>query len=468
VDELALSYITSKESYLTQFPWTVARVANDALFSIRVGPPWAYSAPNYYLPAVTFATLPFKYSRGTMIYRFQIVASGFHKGRLLVVWDPTAQTGGPETNVQYSKIIDLSDERDFTFEVGWGSPVAWLDVPALGTTVPYSTTVFSTNGGTSFNGVVSVYVLNELTTPNSVANNDININVFVAACADYKLTVPTSVQINTLGDKNSQTPQSGTFEEVDTEMKNAPRNDMAKETIAMCEPIVDHTDEVYIGESIVSFRTLLKRYSYHTSLYGVTTASANVQQLFLTDYPANRGYSAYGMVLRTANNYNPVNTTLMNYLGYAYVGFRGGVRRKVVINSSDIGGSNTAVVSRIPTQYIPAIAAKAVADVTTTQNAFAVQRVNSQMPNTYNGAHVTLTRHQPALEYEVPYYRNSRFSSTRNLGTQGTFAADLYGHAISIETPANATTSYDIFVAAAEDVQYLCFQGCPPLQSYFI
>lgn len=470
VDELSITYLAGKESYLTQFPWTVARVANDALFSMRVGPVCTIQSALYYFPAVTYATLPFKYWRGTMVYRFQIVASGFHKGRLLVVWDPYAQTGGPETNVQYSKIVDLSDERDFTFEVGWGSQQAWLETPQIAAMQAYQTSgaITTANNG-NFNGVVTVYVLNELTTPSSIANNDISINVFVAGCKDYKVTVPTPDIIGVMGDRNSITPQSGAFDEVVVENKNAPRNEDAKETIAMCEPLTDNTDAVYMGEAVVSMRTLLKRYCYQTSLYGVTTATPTVQQLYLTDYPANRGYSLYGMVLRTANNYNPTNTTIMNYLGYAFIGYRGGVRRKVIVNSSDIGGTNSSVVCRTAaTRSVAAIAARAVTDTITSQDAFAVRRLNSQWPNTTSGGHLTVTRHQPNLEYEVPFYRNYRFGSTRNTGGRFTFSADDYGHIICTQTPANATTSYDIYVAGSEDSQFLCFQGCPPMAFYFV
>jgi hypothetical protein len=468
VDEMSLSYLTSKESYLTQFPWTVARVPGDALFSIRVGPVAKYTAPFYYIPALTYVTNIFKYWRGSIVYRFQIVASGFHKGRLLIVWDPLAQTSGPETNVQYSKIVDLSNERDFTFEVGWGSPLAWLECSLSTVTTFSNNVVFTSNSSSNYNGVVSVYVLNELTTPNSTANNDISVNVFIAGCEDFKVAVPTD-NVSALVDRNATVPQSGTFEEVDTMMKNAPRVEMTKETIAACEPLTDGTDAVYMGESIVSLRSLMKRYAYHTSLNATTNTSNSVQTLTLTDFPSNRGYSLYGMVLKTANNYNPTITTLLNYLSYAYAGYRGGIRRKVIINTSDIGGSNSAIVARIPTEFqYGAIAAASVADVVTTPLAYSVNKVNNQWPRTNVGAHATLTRHQPNIEYEVPYYRNYRFSSPRNLGTKGAFAADAFAHRITTQAPANAAVTYDIYVAAAEDTTFMCFQGCPPLQNLII
>lgn len=465
VDELSLSYLTTKESYLTQFPWTVAKVPNDPLFSVRVTPPWDTLTSSFYYPAITYASIPFTYWRGSLIYRFQVVASGYHKGRLLIVWDPIAQTGGPETNIQYSKIVDLADERDFTFEVGWGSNAAWLTMPTFSsTTLPFKNgSVYNTSSSNNCNGVVSVYVLNELTTPNSTVNNDIAINVFVSGCRDYKLSVPDDTYIKNIADQNALTPQSGTFEEVATEEKNAPRNETAKETIAMCEPLTDETDLVYMGETVVSFRQLIKRYCFWGSLYGVTSASANVQRLWMPDFPPNRGYSAYGAVLNTANNYNPSYTGIINYLSYAYTGFRGGIRKKVIINSSSTEGSLTAQVCRFPANSFPAIYATSSNDVITTQKAFAVQRANNQWFPTIQGGHVTVTKQQPSLEFEAPFYRNTRFGTCRNLGRRGTFAADQSSTLINVANPANAAVWYDIYVAGAEDATFMCFQGAPPL-----
>jgi len=463
VDELAINTLVKKESYLTQFPWTVAAVGGDLLFSTRVGPPWDYNASNYYLPAVTYASLPFKYWRGSMKYRFQIVASGYHKGRILLVWDPAAQGSAPETNVQYSKIIDLADERDFTFEVGWGNNVAWCEVPTLGTTLPFRTSsVFNIAAPIQYNGVVSVYVLNELTTPNSTVNNDIAINVFVSACDDYKVSTPTGAQIAQLAPTTSAIPQSGTFEEVAVENKNAPRNDDAKEILSMCEPLVDHTDSVYFGESIVSLRQLMKRYSLLGYLgIGTAAASNGAYRIKMPSFPGTRGYTNFGASIATLGEVNPFYTTIINYLSFSYMAYRGGMRWKIVVDDT-LENNALITVSRssILNDYVASWLAL-VADVVTSAYVYSSSRLAAS--ETYqSGGHLTISR-QPVLEFEAPYYQSRRFSSTRNLGAKATYAADDLSQIITSRVVTGSTQSFALFVAGAEDSTFIGFQGAPPL-----
>lgn len=463
-DELSITAIACKESYLTQFPWTVARVPNDMLFSILVRPPFSYLANRWYLPAVTYASLPFKYWRGSLIYRFQIVASGYHKGRILIVYDPYNQQAA-ETNIQYSKIVDLADERDFTFEVGWGQPNAWADVPTLSVTNPYRTTTPWSAVGPTNNGAITVYVLNELTVPNSTVNNDISINVFVSGCGDFKVAVPDETQIATLVPLPSSVPQSGTFEEVATENKNAPRNEDAKETFAMCEPLADATDLVYMGESFTSFRQLMKRYTLYTILSTVVPVTGGTASTYISmpDFPPNRGYSAYGMTSATLGGINPAFTSMLNYLGMAYLGYRGGVRWKVLIEDSvqqlqyPTSVSRLTVLNSYVTPWLTTVA-----DVSSTTYAYIKNRMNNS-DSMLAGAHATVNR-QPVLEFETPFYHKRRFSSTRNLGAKAAFAADDLSHRISTRTFTGNTQVFTFLVGAAEDSTFVGFQGAPPLQ----
>lgn len=473
-DELAISALAKKESYLTTFTWAVTSASGAALFGTRVGPvsPIDVVLPvTYYLPAVTYATLPFQYWRGSMIYRFQIVASGFHKGRLLLVWDPKAQATAPETNVQYSKIVDLAEERDFCFEVGWGSNTTYLNVPFVGNLAAYNTsgTITTVDATESFNGVLSVYVLNELVVPNSTVNNDIAINVFVSACDDYKVSVPTPTSIQQLTPIQYLEPQSGAFEEVDTEQKNAPVNEVASETFAMCQPITSEVDGVYFGEAIVSLRQLIRRYTLWSSLGGVVNAGRHIQRLRMPDFPAHRGYTQFGATnyvgVGPAGNFNPSLTTILHYLSVAYLGYRGGIRHKVVMGQLNNTAGNLAVVTRDQAiSNYAAVYATAASDVITSQYAFATNRVNGLLLSGQTGGHIIPMPLQNALEFELPMYTKNRFLSTRNMGTRAPFSADNFSHTITIETGANTVIpSYDIFLAGAEDMTFVGFQGAPPL-----
>ena len=123
VDVMNIKEIARRESYLTNFSWTVNTDPDTLLWNARVDPCiWAESgsAPTaFHFPACAFAALPFKYWTGTMKFRFQVVSSHFHKGRLRISYDPEFLANTDEYNVNYSEIVDISEKTDFTINRKW-------------------------------------------------------------------------------------------------------------------------------------------------------------------------------------------------------------------------------------------------------------------------------------------------------------------------------------------------------------
>jgi hypothetical protein len=89
-DPLCIRNIAGRESFLTKFSWNVGTAPETLLWNARVDPVmWAESGSTaYHFTPCAIAALPFKYWTGTMKFRFQVVCSTFHKGRLKVVYDP--------------------------------------------------------------------------------------------------------------------------------------------------------------------------------------------------------------------------------------------------------------------------------------------------------------------------------------------------------------------------------------------
>jgi len=198
-DEMTVKSIATRESYLTSFNWAKSATAETLLWNSEVNPvTWTMNGSEIHMPACCFASLPFKFWRGTMKYRFQIVASAYHKGRIKVTYDPSyAKTN--EYNTNYTHIIDLAKEKDFTLEVGWGNERSMVKHRTPGVSAPiYATSAIGTDPGQLANGVVSVYVVNDLTTPNSTANNDVQVNVFVSAGDNFEVFDPSSENIQDL------------------------------------------------------------------------------------------------------------------------------------------------------------------------------------------------------------------------------------------------------------------------------
>jgi hypothetical protein len=467
-DELDIRRIASIESYLTTFPWAVASTVDTLLWSTLVCPTvsvvnTAYATDvAYQLPACAFASIPFQYWRGTMRYRFQLVASDFHRGRIKIVYDPTRVTG-TETNIGFSRIVDLTNERDFTMDVSWGQTQTYLPTKTLAQSInTFGTT--AQVGDIQSNGVLNVYIVNDLTTPNSVVNNDIQINVSISMCDDAEFQVMTN-RLTPF----SYTPQADNGVDVaEEETDNAPVMTSADDKILECA-VIDHTNDVYFGESITSFRALLKRYYYLRSYLSTTVGRTNwLMNLF--DYPFQRAYIANGLdvVLPATSKANIVNTSLITYLAPAYLAMRGGFRYKYMYNADKITDTSYAWAEReaptdppiTPSQgvYVPYD--------TTNISKFAAAQASVYITSA-QGVDVTYLRAQPVLEIELPNYNNNRFTIPKNITatTVGSFHPHLNNHSIYTKTDTTAVAYYDAFVSTAEDFNLFLFQGAPPICS---
>jgi hypothetical protein len=462
-DELNIKHIASIESYITQFSWPTSAVATNTLWSARVGPVHSSVDGQFtYNPAVTFAVTPFKFWRGTIRYRFQIVASAFHKGRLLVTYDPVA-ISSLATNLQYSKIIDLSDERDFVIDVCWSQQRTFLPVPALNSswylTTPYTSRSFA------HNGVLNVSVLNELTSPNSSVNNNIAINVFASAQDDFEVALPydkfsTSSYLPPAG----VVPQSGDVDgsgpSDQTPEENAPIVTDAKECVGT--PIeLDHTVDVFFGESIQSFRTLLKRYMLHS-----TPILPVVANTFFAlndyDFPCYRGYGPDARnVLSGPVQGAVVNTTLLNYITPCFVGYRGSMRSKYFVQPGSSAKGVFAAVAREPDSLSYSLGTSVLS--TTSASTFAGSLLNVAS-NGYSGLEITDVGFQPTVEVELPFYTDKRYFNARTVTRSFLGDQRFLMHSFRYLSPGAGSPIPHVqrYVSVGEDFQLFLFQGQPP------
>lgn len=208
-DEMTISSIASRESYLTQFSWATTDTPESLLWNCYVTPHMhdvssTSGKTEYHMTPMAFAAMPFHNWRGTIKFRFQIVASAFHKGRIKVVYDPYfAAAGNSEYNVQYTQVIDLASERDFEVEVNWGQERSYLVHPGFNAGKPFSTDPLSVDNHGFANGMLSIFVVNDLTTPSSNVD-DLPILVSVAAGDNFEVVNPTTA----LTDFSYYQPQS--------------------------------------------------------------------------------------------------------------------------------------------------------------------------------------------------------------------------------------------------------------------
>lgn len=478
-DPLNIKEIAKRESYLTTFNWTIGTTPETMLWNSRISPVlWAedgLSPKGYHFPAMAMAALPFRYWTGSMRFRFQIVASAFHKGRIKIVYDPNYLASN-EYNTNYLEVVDIADKNDFTIEIGNGQPTTLLDHADPGVdsvTTLYGTSTFaSTAPG---NGVIGVYVVNELTTPNSTVNNDIAINVYVSMGDDFEVFVPDNKFQNFVFKAQSGFEvQSGVEESPEAQNTSEPSAPQQAESSEVGPGYTNHAliNKVYTGEAISSFRALLKRYNLHSNLIWYDSFTAGILYGRRPAFPYLRG-NVTGAVNTTAAvaPYNYCNTVLLHWVTYAFSGWRGSIRWKLTyrgfinngrpiashLERAPLGGN--AYRSGFLAQPAYANENEAAASVVTAAGAFPV---TSAPLSGVRGKLFRISTTNANVEFEVPYYSLYRFSpgKAEDLTTSLTYNE---GFDYSIYGGFGNDSAYDAHCAAGEDFQVYFFTGLPPM-----
>lgn len=518
-DEMTITSIATRESYLTSFLWETSSNPEDKLFGISVSPVlWNTNIDpltllqEIHMPACCFAAMPFRQWRGSMKFRFQVVCSGFHKGRLRIVYDPSSQITN-EYNVNYNYVVDISNENDFTVQIGWGSDRPIIQHGSPGDEPPLFGPTHTVSPSYSHNGMLSVYVMNELTTPNSTVDNDVQVNVFVSACDDFRVFNPSVQWIDNYSYFNAVYAEptlaalrlGSTSEEEDGSRPNPnwpeaidlpPRLDEVYEELSpqsgLAHPDEHHTedqdapvqdqvtemgniktslglDAVYYGDPIMSFRQCLKRYNYHSSLI-MDTAARRWHKWTLPNFPLYRGFAPGGIHRTSADlPYNYCKNTLMNYLTPGFACVRGSIRwryfRERGTSTNNVG--QLMMVTRIPfssSGYSYNFASVLEPNTSISSRA---REVAAQIPSTWPGFAATDTWTNPVVSVDLPYYSSLKFNWARRANvtslTENTNVNNFHQLTTSQTTVSTGQMPprIDCYVAAGDDFSLSMFLGAP-------
>jgi hypothetical protein len=488
VDPLNIREIAKRESYLTTFNWDISTAPETLLWNARVDPTiWNESgllgAKAFHFPACAMAALPFKYWTGSMKFRFQVVCSSFHKGRIKVVYDPN-HLASNEYNTNYLKIVDIANEQDFTIEIGNGQNVTLLEHNNPGETP--LTTMFSSTPYTFAargNGVIGMYVVNELTVPNSITNNDIQVNVYVSMGDDFEVFVPENrFALFTNKPRSVFESQSGEIvpDAQNTSEPSAPQQSLSTNVGPGLQQSPDIT-KVFAGEAIVSLRSLLKRYSLWTCLASGTNKKSRIVGRFGI-FPYLRGNAPPTVDIASGGeNYNFCNSLLLHWVRNSYSGWRGSIRYKLIprgySNSQDHIEVERAVYKNTELSYYNEYYEEEPYADSNKARAACMYQIDPLLNLTdfknfqYGGQGKALAYNSVngALEFEVPYQCNLRFSPGKPVGYTG--PQDLVPGGFDyrfvtqtvpdLEENENISMTYDIYTSAGEDFQTYFFTGLP-------
>jgi hypothetical protein len=492
-DELLLDYLTSKETYLTQFTWKPTHAVDRLLFTSQVAPMLEYAKlideteALYYPTALSFATWPFRNWAGSIIFRFQVICSGFHQGRLRVSYNPTgkAQDTAGAFNTVYNRIIDINSEDDFELEVAWAdnAPYKLTNWSKFGTHYDVSTTGQSIESEPLYdNGVITVRVLTELTAPDKDA--DITVNVFVRAGEDFELINPTGGNLEFVSYTAPVAPAlEAKAQSADDSVNVIDASDPTPTGIG-ATPLFGQPDcdimqmkkQVFFGETIKSFRTLLRRYNHYRSwpiLDPEPPALGSLVRatLSLPAKPYTRGFNVNGLdEASTSDKYNYVQMTLLQYLMPAYAAWRGSMRSKFRETTS-FGRHIEASRGYSDTFHQPLAGTTTFTQLNNNYSTSTIASTGVDSPSLMSGAVIHPTFNQPILEVEFPFQTGKRFAFARNVisTTSARDETSFVSNPISLTyemTDILQGAILDEYQSVGEDFSMFFFVNAPPRWEY--
>jgi len=338
-------------------------------------------------------------------------------------------------NKNYLKIIDIQETQDIEFCVRYASSHMWLSCLSLGQEHTLYGTALSYSDEQNVNGYIAITPFTALQSPD---DSPVAVNIYVSG---------ENLQFNCYNQLNLPTLRTVLTESFD-ERGDEPQIGYSCVELNESTGGSENTSTVCFGEQPLSLRSCLKRYvttNAGTAALGVgpRIGVSFVKKIIL---PARPAYSV------AATSF----PTLLEYLPYAYLAVKGGMRKRVRINMPDkdyashaainilLNGPETTLTSTGPTNMV---AAPRVLEIGSAM----------YMPRTNGG-----------VEVELPYYSPNLFNFS--------FASDFVGNLsngqmalkwwknFTIEAGTSAASTpleYSVESAAAEDFTFMRFMGAP-------
>jgi hypothetical protein len=454
-DPLAIEGLSTRESFLCSTTWSTASPVDTPLFTTRVTP-WLFDVNGtrnaagtpYYMTPMAMVASNFGHWRGDIIFRFRVVCSKYHKGRLRVSYDPvnaSVQTTGDTGPMTFNKIVDLGDESEFEVRVPYHQALAWLQTNTVLSSNHWttSTTPALTADTVATNGVLSLKVLTLLTAP--VAVSPVSVLVFVRAADNFEVANPTSL------------PQLSPF------------TVQSDEYMPGSADVVDMSRyRINFGECVKSLRPLLRRAVANeiwlapgtpTAAYFWGSLSFRYPKVF--GYDPNTYNTAKGLITPAttyAFNYSPMNTYSM--VSNCFIGQRGAIMWHLVPDTIKPLSNFKGV--RRAWQSVTSLSGPSMGNLTSTASS-----LNSTItPYAPAGVAVVNCSTTNGLSLSIPNYTQYKFQSTRpNAGTlqylndldrtdggeyeawQANFTAlqsDIPGESVKIHTYFGVGTDYSL------------------------
>jgi hypothetical protein len=520
LDEMSISHIAGRETLITTIDWASSDVAGGTLGSVIVSPTYSYvtSRSGYdpvMLPSsLCFASLPFKYWGGSIKFRFSIIASQYHRGKIRIAYDPYGQGISSSYNKQYNVLLDIESLSDYVMTISMVQPTPYLLVKdptelCINTPANYDRKYH--------NGIFYISVVNELSSPES--SSDVSILVYASAGDDFTVygfkdpRDPNWSLTHLTGKDNTYNSGNGwnkVYSYTNASLYNEfnyllnkfdngfqfqgfddPNSSGAINSNTVIHNFVGKPNPSFYSsrtminyaDPIVSMRNPIKRWQRQETVRSVYSSLTSSNDYYIAEV-TRLNFPQLGGQCRSGDGYidyagsvpgigSP--TSLIAYLGLAYAGWKGGLRwRYLNSHAANAGTGETQSY-----MYVTRASTVPSTDSTTWSTSlnglggietFANDGQTAQfLPSSLEGMSLTDTRNQNCVEVEFPYYNYCKFCV---LGPQGTDASLEDGSAQQVhrfyiinQHPATVdggdSYGYESYVAAGDDFNLFWYTGAP-------
>jgi hypothetical protein len=251
------------------------------------------------------------------------------------------------------------------------------------------------------------------------------------------------------------------------------------DTLADMSSLIGPTNLVYFGETIRSFRALLRRYCMvELAAFKRDGTTGNAIALQRKAFPIEPGFTSKSnlapeRVTRTVGGkeYAYGYLTPLRFISAGFVGWRGSIRWKVTSSNICCGSLLAPFTVTRYSGCSPANIAATTGDKTTNAGIQSYFVGFDEVTNMQEGAQLVSPTVEPIVSFEVPFYSQLRFLPSRSLTT---FAAD-YGDPLTSKSPCwkmgyelnppvnggDLISQHQLYCAAGEDFSLGMFVGAP-------
>jgi hypothetical protein len=433
-DPLIISNIVSRPSLIGVSNWTVDAAPGSMLFESYVTPSFAtVSAPitsgsTRLFKRVSPSTLAgasmfYNKWRGGITYKFRVICSPFHSGRVRLIWDPSyyAESSGLDGMV-HTEIHDICADLEFEFTPPYLGSAAWKQIEKSYLVSP---TTYKGNynfaGGSGLNpfignddtanGYVRLEVLNSLSAPDTSA--DVKICVWVSGGPDFELNDPTDIPVHS-GAGYSFYPTTTDYNALQSDTISRPSNSSSPAKVADMNPnsLVDTAGDyrVYMGEPVRSLRQLLHRSHFvgtiPLGLAGTSTFHTIINEARRPTTPGPLSVTNLSTPVATSTSgattspFRFCPLTPLAFYTSAFVGWRGSFVKRITAPDNGKSSVDTIAITRDTGTYQQDITTNDTSTWTPLQRA----TINAVELPSSSGQSVCLARTSAAAAAVVPMY----------------------------------------------------------------